>query len=49
MAGIVLAVTVVTPSVQAAESFDGLWAMTKKDCRNTDNGSLLSAYPIGLE
>ena len=36
MAGIVLAVTVVTPSLQAAESFDGLWAMTKKDCRNTD-------------
>ena len=36
MAGIMLAVTVVTPSLQAAESFDGLWAMTKKECRNTD-------------
>jgi anaerobic C4-dicarboxylate transporter len=34
VAGIMLAVTVVTPSLQAAESFDGLWAMTKKECRN---------------
>lgn len=36
VAGIVLAATVVTPSLQAAESFDGLWALTKKECRNTD-------------
>ena len=36
VAGIMLAVTVVTPSTQAAESFDGLWALTKKECRNTD-------------
>jgi hypothetical protein len=36
MAGILFAVTIVTPSVQAAESFDGLWALTKKECRNTD-------------
>ncbi len=26
-----------TLSLQAAESFDGLWAKTKKECRNTDN------------
>jgi hypothetical protein len=36
IAGIALAIAVVTPSLQAAESFDGLWAMTKKECRNTD-------------
>ena len=36
VAGIMLAVFVVTPSVHAAESFDGLWALTKKECRNTD-------------
>ena len=35
-AGIMLAVIVVTPSSQAAGSFDGLWALTEKDCRNTD-------------
>src|SRR5882757_6110899 len=36
VAGIMFAVFVVTPSVHAAESFDGLWALTKKECRNTD-------------
>ena len=36
VAGIMLAVTVVAPSSQGAESFDGLWAQTKKECRNTD-------------
>ena len=36
VAGIMLAVAAVTSSLQAAESFDGLWALTKKDCRNTD-------------
>jgi hypothetical protein len=36
VAGIMLAVTIVTPSSQAAESFDGLWAQTKKDCRNKE-------------
>src|SRR5882724_11718855 len=35
-AGIMLAVFVVTPPVHAAASFDGLWALTKKECRNTD-------------
>jgi hypothetical protein len=25
-----------TPSARAAESFDGLWAKTAKDCRNQD-------------
>ena len=30
VAGIMLAVTVVTASSQAAESFDGLWARPKK-------------------
>ena len=36
VAGIMLAVATVTPALQAAESFDGLWALTKKECRNTD-------------
>src|SRR5882672_8193056 len=36
VAGIMFAVFVVTPSVHAAKSFDGLWALTKKECRNTD-------------
>lgn len=36
MAGILLAVTVITPALQAAESFDGLWALTKKECGNTE-------------
>src|SRR4051794_36050262 len=36
VAGIMLAVTVITPSLQAAESFNGLWALTKKECPNTD-------------
>ena len=36
MAGIVLAFALVTPALQAAESFDGLWAMTQKDCRNKE-------------
>jgi hypothetical protein len=36
VAGIMLAVAIVTPSSQAAESFDGLWALTKKECRNTE-------------
>jgi hypothetical protein len=36
VASILLAVTVITPSLRAAESFDGLWAQTKKECRNTD-------------
>jgi len=36
VAGILLALSVVTPS-RAAESFDGLWALTKKECRNTDS------------
>lgn len=36
VAGILLAVAILTPSLQAAESFDGLWALTKKECRNTD-------------
>jgi len=35
VAGLLFAVTIVTPAV-AAESFDGLWALTKKECRNTD-------------
>src|SRR4051812_11027866 len=36
VAGIMLAVIVAASSSQAAESFDGLWAQTKKECRNTD-------------
>ena len=36
VAGIMLAVTVITPPLLAAESFDGLWALTRKECRNTD-------------
>jgi hypothetical protein len=36
VAGFLLAIACVTSLLQAAESFDGLWAMTKKDCRNTD-------------
>jgi len=36
MAGILLASTLATASPHAAESFDGLWALTKKECRNTE-------------
>jgi hypothetical protein len=36
VAGILLALAVVTQASQAAERFDGLWALTKKECRNTD-------------
>jgi hypothetical protein len=36
MAGIMLAATIATTSLHAAESFDGLWALTKKECRNTE-------------
>ncbi len=36
MAGIVLALAFVAPASQAAESFDGLWARTAKDCRNQE-------------
>ena len=36
VAGIMLAVIIVSPASQAAESFDGLWAQTRKECRNTD-------------
>ena len=35
LAGILLAVAAVTPSL-AAESYDGLWARTQKDCRNQE-------------
>ncbi len=36
VAGIMLAVAFIAPASQAAERFDGLWALTKKECRNTD-------------
>jgi len=36
VASIMLAFALVTPSSQAAESFDGLWAKTQKDCRNQE-------------
>ena len=40
-----------TPTVHAAESFDGLWAMTRKECRNTDEADSRTyidlAKPIG--
>jgi hypothetical protein len=35
VAGIMFAAAL-TSSAQAAESFDGLWALTKKECRHTD-------------
>jgi len=36
VAGIMLAIAVVTSAAHAAESFDGLWAQTRKECRNTE-------------
>jgi hypothetical protein len=36
VAGIMIAFALITPASHAAESFDGLWARSAKDCRNTD-------------
>ena len=34
--GIMFVIVVVTSAARVAESFDGLWAQTKKECRNTE-------------
>ena len=46
VAGIMLAITVATP-LQAAESFDGLWAQTRKECRSKEGPDSKTLIDMG--